>query len=242
VLDRCPHQWTAEQTADRINELFPAGTIDPTTVLALVSATYLDAPWHFPFNRELTSPERFGRLDGTTASVPTMHFNEYLPSGLGEGWQAVRLPYRGRQLSMIVIVPDDLRAFEAQLDSEVLDSVRNTITDGGIHLSLPRFSLSYHASLIPSLRTLGVESAFGDEADFSGITGAPGLSISAIEHETFVEIDEEGTEAAAATGTAMAGSHGPTVAVDRPFLFVVQHDKTGAVLFAGRIADPAVPA
>lgn len=230
--------WTAEQTADRIAGLFPAGSINPATVLALVSATYLDAPWHFPFNAELTLAAPFTLLDGTTASVPMMHFNEYLPSGTGAGWQAVQLPYRGERLSMMVIVPDDLPAFEARLDSDLLATVRDAVTDGGIHLSLPRFELSYHADLIRPLRALGITSAFGPDADFSGVTGASGLFISAIEHETFVAVDEEGTEAAAATGTAMAASHGPTIEVNRPFVFVIQDDEMGAVLLAARVTDP----
>jgi serpin B len=232
------NRWTAEQTADRIEALFPPGTIGSAVRLALVSATYLDAPWHFPFNPELTSAAPFTRLDGTTVDVPTMRFNESLPSAEGPDWQAVQLPYRGEQLSMVVIVPADLRAFEASLDVERLDAIREAITDGGIHLALPRFSLSYHTSLIPALRELGMVSAFED-ADFSGITGGRDLVISAIEHEVVIEVDEEGTEAAAATGTAMLDSHGPTVTVDRPFLFLVQDDATGAVLYLGRVTDPS---
>lgn len=138
---------------------------------------------------------------------------------------------------MVVVVPEDLGAFEASLSGDVLDEIRGAITDGGIHLSLPRFSLSYHASLVEPLQGLGMRAAFGD-ADFSGMTGARDLFIAAIEHETFIEVDEDGTEAAAATGSAMAGSHGPTVDVNRPFLFFVQDDATGHVLYLGRVTDP----
>ncbi len=139
---------------------------------------------------------------------------------------------------MIVIVPEDLTAFEGDLDPALLDQIRGSIRDGGIHLTLPKFELSYHASLMDPLRDLGLELPFGPGADFSGMTGSTDLWISAIEHETFVKVDERGTEAAAATGTMMALSHGPTVNVNRPFIFVIQDDATGTILFLGRVTNP----
>jgi serpin B len=232
------NDWTSRETSGLVKELFPEGTIDRQTVLALVNAAYLEADWHFPFNPKLTRPRPFGRLDGSAVDVPTMHFNEYLPSGRGPGWEAVRIPYAGEELSMLIIVPTDLPAFEANLDAGVLGQVRASIRDGGIHLALPAFELRYHTSLIGPLRALGLELPFTDAADFSGMTGHPGLSIGAVEHETYVKVDETGTEAAAATGSAMQSSHGPTINVNRPFLFLVQDDATGAILFLGRITDP----
>lgn len=235
------NKWVAAQTRERIEELFPAGTIDPNTQLALVDAVYLDASWHFPFNAELTESEPFHRLDGAAVSVPTMHFNEYLPSGFGAGWSAVEIPYTGGELSMVVIVPEDLRTFESRLDGELLREVFGSLTDGGIHLALPRFSFGYHASLVQPLRDLGVAAAF-DDANFSGMTGTRALALAAVEHATFIRVNEEGTEAAAATGSAMRDSHGPTVTVDRPFVFAIRDRVTGTVLFLGRVTDPGAAA
>ncbi|MGI9019018.1 MAG: serpin family protein [Euzebya sp.] len=232
--------WVAEQTADRIEELFPAGTIDATTRLALVNAIYLDAAWHFPFNPDNTSDGPFTTASGEVVTVPMMHFNESLPSAADpEGaWVAVQLPYAGEELRMVAILPQDLATFEAGLTPELLDEIRTAPTDGGIHLAFPRAELRFHTSLIEPLRTLGMGPALVADADFSGITGSPGLIIQAIEHEVFMAIDEEGTEAAAATGTAMADSHGPTIEFNRPYLVVIQDDATGAILFFGRVTDP----
>jgi serpin B len=136
-----------------------------------------------------------------------------------------------------VIVPDDLAAFEQGLDVPRLQQIQASIKPGGIHLSLPRFNARTHLSLVKTLAEMGMPSAFGD-ADFSGMTRGGGLFLAAVEHEVVVEVDEEGTEAAAASGGAMASSHGPTVTVDRPFLFVIHDEPTGAVLFLGRVTDP----
>jgi serpin B len=230
--------WVAEQTRGHIAELFPAGTIDESTRLVLVNAMYLRAQWFFPFNPDLTADQPFTRADGSTVSVPTMHFNEYLPSARGEGWSAVELPYSGDELSMVVIVPDDLPTFEEDLDPDGLGEVFEALRDGGIHLALPRFEVRTHSNLNEPLRALGMVSAF-DGADFSGMTEDGDLSVGTVEHEAYVKVDEEGTEAAAATGTAMEESHGPTVTVDRPFLFAVRDQATGAVLFLGRVTDPS---
>ena len=232
------NQWVADATLDRIEELFPAGTIDSDTQMVLANALHLDAHWKFPFPPDRTTPAPFVLPDGTSVDVETMHYDEYLPSGRGPGWTAVRLPYDGEQLSMTVIVPDDLSAFEQALDADALEAVRATIKDGGIHLSLPRFTARTHLSLRETLPGLGMPTAFGAGADFSGMTGSPGLFLGPVEHEVVVEVDEQGTEAAAASGVGMLGSHGPTVTVDRPFLFTVEDDATGAVLFLGRVTDP----
>lgn len=229
--------WVAEHTAGRVPELFPAGTITPDTALVLANAVHLDAAWWFPFNPDLTRREPF-RTPGGTVTVDMMHFNEYLPSGWGDGWQAVELPYAGEDLSMVVIVPDDLARFEAGLDADLLSQIVTSIRDGGIHLSLPRFEVSDHTDLEVVLRELGMRTAFGEEADFSGMTGDRSLWLDAVHHESFVKVDEEGTEAAAATGSAMADSHGPTVVVDRPFLYLIRDRGTGALLFLGRVVDP----
>lgn len=229
--------WVAEATRQKIEELFPKDSIQSSTRLVLANALHLQADWKFPFPPARTSDQPFLLADGSRVNVPTMHYDESLPSGRGQGWAAVRLPYSGEHLSMTVIVPDDLSSFEQRIDVALLEQVDASIRPGGIHLSLPRFTARTHLSLVETLADMGMPSAFGP-ADFSGMTPGGGLYLAAVEHEAVVEVDEEGTEAAAASGGAMAGSHGPTVTVDRAFLFVIRDEPTGAVLFLGRVADP----
>jgi len=233
------NEWAAEQTKDRIKELFPADSIDASTALVLANAVYLNAEWFYPFNASLTTHVPFTKLDGTTVTVPTMHFNEYLPTAYDTDWQAAEIPYSGNELSMVVIVPKDLKAFEATLDGAKIQTVLGKLKEGGIHLSLPRFSFSFHTSLVDSLAALGMPSAFGGGADFSGMTQGGGLFIDSVEHEAFIKVDEKGTEAAAATGSAMAMSHGPTVSATRPFLFAIVDKTSDAVIFLGRVLDPS---
>jgi serpin B len=236
---RAINDWAAKQTQDRIKELFPAGTIDANTALVLANAVYLNAEWFFPFNKNLTKDEPFTKLDGTTVSVPTMHFNEYLATAIGDTWRAVEIPYSGNELAMVVIVPNDFKAFEPTLDGAKLSEVFGKLKEGGIHLSLPRFSFRFHTSLNETLSGLGMPSAFGGGADFSGMTEGGGLFLDAVEHEAFIKVDEVGTEAAAATGSAMAMSHGPTIVATRPFVFAIYDKKSDAVVFLGRVLDPS---
>lgn len=233
------NDWVAERTEGKITELFPPETLDSTTALALVNAVHLDAPWEFAFDPAQTEMGPFTRADGTTVDAHLMHYDQYLPTALNEDWIAAELPYEGSALSMVVVVPSDLAEFEAALDVAVLDEILGQLTDGGIHLTLPRFSFSTHASLVEPLRVMGVTSAFDlGTADFSRMTGTDGLAIGAVEHEAFIEVDEQGTEAGAAAGVAIFGSHGPPIDATRPFLFLIRDRATNAVLFIGRVLDP----
>jgi serpin B len=230
--------WVADRTEDKIAELFPEDVLSSDTALVLANAVHLDAPWEFAFDPDQTSTGTFNRVDGSTVSADMMHYDQYLPTAVDASWKAVELPYEGGGMSMVVVVPSDLAAFEAGLDAASLDDLLGRIKEGGIHLSLPRFSFSTHASLVGPLQAMGVASAFGGGADFSRMTGGTGLSVGAVEHEAFVEVDEAGTEAAAATGVELLGSHGPTIAVDHPFIFLIRDRATGAILFIGRVLDP----
>ena len=232
------NKWAADRTDGRIDELFPPGTITPANVLVLVNAISMDAAWKYLFDPALTSEQPFHRLDGATVLVPTMHFNLYMPLFVDDDLQAVELPYGKGDLSMVVILPDHLDSFMRDLSPESLDAVFDAITEQGIHLSLPKFSFGYDAALDTTLQDLGMRSAYDGSADFSGMTGAPGLSLDTVQHEAFIEVDEEGTEAHAATGAGMFVSHGPTITIDRPFLFVIRDRPTGAILFMGRVNDP----
>lgn len=230
------NRWVHRSTNEMIPELFPTGTINPQTVVALVNAVALDAPWEFPLQPR--QPSDFTRPDGSIVNVPTMGYDEFLPTAVTDDLQVVELPYAGGALSMVVMVPNDLASFEASLDAPSLSSVLASIKPGGVHLTMPKWSARTHLNLNSALTDLGMPSAFG-AADFSAMTGGSGLFLSAVEHEAFIEVDEQGTRAAAATGGAMAASHGPTISVNKPFIYVIRDRGSGAVLFIGRVADPA---
>ncbi len=232
--------WVEQNTNELIPELFPDGSLDPSTVMVLVNAVALDAPWEFPFDPAATRDEPFTRGDGSTVNVPTMHYDEYLPSAFTQDYQAVELPYGGGALSMVVVQPNDLAAFEANLNTDTLDSVFDSITDGGIHLSLPKWSARTHLTLNDTLAELGMPTAFGGGADFSGMVDGGGIWLDRVEHEAFIEVDEQGTRAAAATGGAMEGSHGPTITINQPYLYIIRDRGAGTVLFIGRVTDPTI--
>jgi serpin B len=231
--------WIEDETMELIPELWPPGSFGGGTRMVLVNAVAMDAPWEFPFDPARTSSGQFTTGDGSVVEVPMMRYDEYLPTMWREDVQAVELPYGDGALSMVVIVPNDLAAFEADLSSEGLAEVVDEIRDGGIHLSMPKWSARTHVTLNEILQELGMPTAFGDGADFSGMVEGGGLWLDQVEHEAVVEVDEQGTRAAAATGAEMAASHGPEITVDRPFLYLIRDRGAGTILFIGRVTDPS---
>lgn len=241
------NEWVAAQTSDRITDLIPEGALDELTRLVLVNAVYLDATWAVPFDPEATADAPFIRLDGSEVTVPTM--NAYQLRALyaaGDGWQAIDLPYTGEELSMLVVVPDAGRfaEIEALLAGGLIGEVRTGLTPSIVDLALPKFEQRSQLSLVGALQALGIEAAFDPgAADFSGISTEEQLYISGVVHEAFIAVDEAGTEAAAATAVIIGTTSMPTdivdLDVDRPFLFVLQDRSTGAILFLGRVVDPA---
>jgi serpin B len=235
--------WVAEQTEDRIPELLAEGTVDELTRLVLVNAIYLKAAWFSPFEKEATDPGAFYRLDGSRIDVPTMHHIAGFQYAEGSDWQAVELPYVGRQLAMLIVLPDNLLAFEAALDGSGLATITAALADRRVKLSLPRFGAESKLNLSEVLVTMGMPLAFDPGlADFSGITPISDLYISGVIHQANIDVDEEGTEAAAATGVVLGVTSMPPepvpMTVDRPFLFALRDLETGAILFLGRVVEP----
>ncbi len=236
--------WVAGETNDRIRELIPAGALTPATLLVLTNTVYLLADWALPFESEATADGLFTRLDGSTVAVPFMH--QLLPAdhAAGDGWQAVDLPYVGGEVAMLVVVPDEGRYQEVEAGAAGLfGEARAALAPIDVELALPRFEFRTQASLPDALRSLGMTDAFdAGLADFSGISSEGALFISDVVHEVFVSVNEAGTEAAAATAVIL-GRGAPAVpvelSVDRPFLFWLYDRPTGAVLFMGRVLDPA---
>ncbi|MBA2254372.1 MAG: serpin family protein [Chloroflexi bacterium] len=230
------NRWVADHTGRRIEELMPKGSIDESTVLVLANAMHLDAAWRYELDPELTHQAPFELRDGTSVQVPTMHYDWSLPLAQGDGWTALELPYSGDQTSM-VLLDADLDTFLRKLDARRLREIFGKLAMSGIHASFPRFSMTVHSSLRKPLEALGMRTVFQPASADLGPMGC-GKHVGVIEHEAFIEVDEKGTEAAAATGAMIPGSHGPTVAFARPFLFFVRDRATDAVLFMGRVDDP----
>jgi serpin B len=240
------NDWVSERTNGLIPELIAPGLINELTRLVLVNAVYLDATWRTPFDPDLTVEAPFVLLDGGTVDVETMHATMALPYATGDGWQAVEIPYVGDELAMLVIVPDSGRfaEVEALLGDGLLDDARSGLASAEVSLGLPSFEVRNQTMLSTLLRELGMVDAFdGTVADFSGMTLDERLVIDEVIHEAFIAVDEQGTEAAAATAVVMRATSAVVssieLEIDRPFLFALQDRATGAVLFLGRVVDPS---
>ena len=242
---RLINEWASEQTRGRIPEVLQSGDVTSDTRLALVNAIYLKAPWLRPFQSDQTTDEPFTRPDGSTVEVPTMR-TAAGSCGTGPDWGAFELPYLGNTLAMLVIVPDDLAAFETTLNDAVVRDITIVVREGFAtpDITFPRFAFETRAELARVLAQLGMPNAFDPEAaDFSGMTGERDLFISKVIHQANISVDERGTEAAAVTVIGMDTTGGPTdvctVHADRPFLFALRDVETGAILFMGRVVDPS---
>ncbi len=236
--------WVADQTEQRIKQLLAQGNITAATRLVLVNAIYLKAAWLTPFPEDATRPATFTLGDGTKIQVPTMSSVGSLSYAAGSGWQAVELPYVGNQLAMMIVVPDDLAAFSASLSPERFAALVSALESRPVSLNVPKFSFTSKQDLATVLAGLGMPLAFSPAADFSGITKDEQLAITKVIHEANIDVDEKGTEAAAATAVVMGDVSGPggepvVVHVDRPFLFAIRDLQTRAVVFLGRVTDPS---
>jgi serpin B len=239
------NDWVSEQTESRIKDLIPAGAIDTLTRLVLTNAIYFNAAWYMPFHEESTEDGPFHLLDGSEVTVPMMKQTESFGYSAGKGYQAVELLYDGRELSMVLLVPDAgaFETFEDTLDVDRVESILKDLAPTQVALSMPKFKVESSFSLVDALTALGMPDAFTDRADFSGMTGNRELSISDVVHKAFVSVDEKGTEAAAATAVIMKLTAAPaepvSVTLDRPFIFAIRDMETGALLFVGRVLDPS---
>jgi len=235
------NDWVAGQTQDRIQELLPEGSVNGDTKLVLTNALYFKGAWASPFDPAATRSADFHLLGGGTKQVQLMQRQGSFRYKRGEDFQALALPYSGGAFRMLLIVPD-LGRFsdvEARLSAEFLDGIRGTLDNRVFMLGLPRFRAETQFSLVQPLQQLGMVDAFSEEADLSGISQQTRLYLSAAHHKAFVAVDEQGTEAAAATGVVASPVSIPEpLTVDRPFLFLIEDVETRTVLFLGRIVKP----
>lgn len=240
--------WVSEKTQGKIEDLLPPGSIDPLTTLVLTNAVYFKGTWRWKFDPRLTEEGTFYLLDGSQVTVPMMEHEEVrLPYAEGRidglRYQAVELPYKGEELAMVILLPEleKFEQFEQALTAERLGGILNELLPREVHLTMPKFSFTSGFSLKDVLSQLGMPAAFSpDEADFSGMDGQRDLWIDEVYRKAFVKVNEEGTEAAAATGNVVRVTAVPIpVQVDHPFIFLIRDRATGAILFLGRVLNPA---
>ena len=236
------NDWVSEQTEGRIENLIPQGFIDELTRLVLTNAIFFNAAWLSPFEEDLTRDGTFHLLNEAEVMVPLMRLTAGFGLAKGDGYQAVELPYDGGELSMIILLPDtgQLEAFEGSLDAELVRTIMSNLVRQRLDLTMPKFEFDSDFGLADTLKGMGMPVAFSDSADFSGMTGRRDLAISDVVHKAFISVDEEGTEAAAATAVGVGPtSVPPSVIIDRPFNFFIRDIETGAILFVGRVMDPS---
>jgi serpin B len=249
--------WVADQTDDKIKELFAPGDLSSSTVLALVNALVFKGSWqqHFDQARTMTAP--FTRADGTTVQATMMHKSEAIAAQAiggdvttGHADVLGVLPFKGKDLSMVIVVPaaaDGLPALESRLEAGTLDLAALVdgldASDEKIEITLPKFSFTSSIDLTAPLKALGVTSVFGSDADLSNIDGGHDLAVTTAVHKAFIAVDEDGAEAVAATGIGLSGAGAPTIfaiTADHPFVFAIYDHVTHTILFLGRVGDPTV--
>ena len=238
------NRWVGEQTRGRIEELFGGGSLGRDTRLVLASAVYFNGKWLRKFEPDDTAPAAFHRGPGNDLQVPFMRQMGRFPYAETAGAQVLEMPYGGGSLAFDVVLPKPgtpLGTLEGAFQSGGIQAWVGGLQRREVTVELPKFRADSAFSLKPALQEMGMRSAFTSAADFSGIDGRRDLVISEVAHKAWVDVSEQGTEAAAATGVAvsLAAVAQPVVfRADRPFLFFIRDTGSGAILFAGRLADP----
>jgi serpin B len=243
------NSFIEEQTRDKIKDLIPKNAINPLTRLVLTNAIYFKGTWEWEFDKGDTKDRPFYITPDNPVDVPMMYMEpdkaelNYLET---EDLQVLELPYKGDDISMLILLPREdigLEAIESDLSAEKLEEYKagmEKIKLDTIHL--PKFEFDTKYLMAQTLSNLGMPSAFNSgKADFSGMTGTRDLFISSVIHQAYVKVDEKGTEAAAATAVVMTMTAAPTRYVfkaDHPFIFIIHEKQTGNILFLGRVVDP----
>ncbi|XP_037375070.1 leukocyte elastase inhibitor A-like [Talpa occidentalis] len=250
---RVINEWVMEQTQGKTLEVLAADVGDHMTVLELVSAIYFKGTWEDKFRKEETTDAPFRLNKRETKMVKMMYQKEYLPFSYIQELQSrvLQLPYKGGELSMVILLPDDiedestgLEKIEQQLTVEKLREWTKTenMCRRNVHVHLPKFKLEETYDLSSNLARMGVGDLFSSsKADLSGMTEARDIFVSKYTHKSFVEVSEEGTEAAAATAVTAWGCSKIQVqnfVADHPFIFMIRHNSSGSILFLGRLCSP----
>ncbi len=238
--------WVEEQTNGKIQDLLSPGTVDVMTRLVLTNAIYFKGDWARQFQEERTQEAAFTLVGGQTVQVPMMNQRAEFGYAQTDELQVLRLPYVGEELSMIILLPseaDGIGRIEQKLSRGNLEDWVNRLGEREVIVSVPKFEMTSKFSMQGVLRSMGMARAFSDDADFSGMTGRRNLFLSAVIHQAYIDVNEEGTEAAAATGavmklTSVGPDRTPVFRADRPFIFMIREDTSGSILFFGRVMNP----
>lgn len=248
------NKWVEDQTHQRIKELISKGVFTSDTRLTLINAVYFKGTWLTQFDKKATTPQPFFTGGKEVRAheqlkVPLMYADlepaAHVRTAEAEDVQVLELPYKDGDVAMVVLLPtarDGLAEFEKSLTPAKFEQLMKRLRPSGAEVWLPRFKVEQGFEASRTLAAMGMPGAFGPGADFSGMTGGRELSISAVIHKAFIEVNEEGTEAAAATAVVVGiESVAPPklrVRVDHPFLFALRDTKSGTVLFLGRMVEP----
>ncbi len=238
------NNWVSQQTADKIKDLIQPGVLNKNSRLVLANAIYFKAAWMSPFNIKNTATEKFFVTADKTVQTPIMHTSVRTNFLKTEGFSALELPYEDRKQSIVLFLPekvDGLAELEKKFTADNLSAWLSKMSDHQVKVALPKFKVTGQFNLNQVLQSLGVRDAFSDKADFSGMASHDKLSISAVVHKAFIDLNEAGTEAAASTAVLIGRTSLPqagTFQADHPFAYVIKDNSTGAILFMGRVANP----
>ncbi|WP_168564068.1 serpin family protein [Crateriforma spongiae] len=244
------NDWVSDATAGRIPKLASRDTVTKDTLMFLASAIYFKGSWSESFSKQRTRPRTFHLADGTTKEVPMMQKNIRIQTMDGDTYRIGILPYgdKIRRMEMVILLPDSHDGLSSMIDQMDLSTLNTQLAKRPKRrrtlVTLPKFELSSSYDLIPHLQQMGIETAFTNAADFSGITKQDRIKLSAVLHKAVIQVDEEGTVAAAVTGVGgiratSVPAPPPTFNVDRPFAFLIRDNQTGSILFVGRVNDPS---
>jgi len=240
------NDWVSEQTNERIKELISKDSLTPATRLVLTNAVYFKANWASQFKERDTADAPFYLQDESSQTVKMMFQEADFAYVRNQQFDAVALPYEGGNFSMILLMPkgQSLGEFEKGLSPEILNTLADSKTSAKMKLFVPKFGMEKSFNLVETLKKLGMKAAFEDSADFSGMTGSKDLKITDVVHKTFLQVNEGGTEAAAATGivvgltSAMPPEDVVEMRFDHPFLLMIRENTTGTIVFLGRYVQP----
>ncbi len=240
------NEWVEERTNDRIKDLFPSGSIDSAVRLVLTNAIYFKGDWLMEFDEEATGEEEFHVSPTNTVTVDMMRLRgETFNYAETDEFQILELPYTGEDVSMLILLPGEgsMAGVEAQLSAENLGEWIGLMEATDVNVQLPRFTFETKYFMMEDLAEMGMPTAFTGAADFSGMNAEDQLFIDMVIHQAFIEVNEKGTEAAAATGvsiklSAAAPPH-KTFRADHPFMFLIRDVDTGLIMFMGRVTDPS---
>jgi len=240
------NDWIEEKTAGKIKNMLTRDDVDSLTRLILTNAIYFKGKWKMPFNEKLTKKDFFYVNENTKVEVDMMELTEKFEYYEDDRVQVLKLPYAGSSLSMVIVLPRvnvKLIELEKDLTKEKIEQWLKNLSETRVQLFLPRFKILERLSMKETLVKMGMTDAFSDKANFSKIDGTLKLKIQNVIHQAFVEVNEEGTEAAAATavivGIKMAMPVMPVIfRADRPFMFFIQEETSNTILFMGRLQKP----